>query len=85
MGLRGNFYSWRAGGGFHAAYITDSNTLGHITGAILTSLPLGKGGFSPYSVTPTCLLQSGDHLFHDEVCTLKNPNRTPYNSEGWHA
>ena len=33
-----------------AAYLDSSNTLGHLTGAILTSLPLGKGGWSPYEV-----------------------------------
>ena len=50
-----------------------TNTLGHLTGEILTSMPLGKGGLSPYDVVPTCLLQSGDHLFHDEVCdTFQN-------------
>ncbi len=49
------------------AYVDDSNTIGHITGYILTSLPLGRGGWSPYSVVPTCILQAGDHLFHDEV------------------
>ncbi|KAK9918501.1 hypothetical protein WJX75_004512 [Coccomyxa subellipsoidea] len=50
-----------------ATYVDDSNTIGHITGYILTSLPLGRGGWSPYSVEPTCILQAGDHLFHDEV------------------
>ncbi|EIE18330.1 hypothetical protein COCSUDRAFT_60297 [Coccomyxa subellipsoidea C-169] len=50
-----------------ATYVDDSNTIGHITGYILTSLPLGRGGWSPYSVVPTCILQAGDHLFHDEV------------------
>ena len=49
------------------SYLDNSNTLGHLTGEILTSLPLGKGGFSPYSVVPTCLFQSADHLYHDEV------------------
>lgn len=53
-----------------AAYVDDSNTIGHITGYILTSLPLGRGGWSPYSVVPTCILQAGDHLFHDEVNPL---------------
>ncbi|BDA51463.1 probable phosphatidylcholine-sterol acyltransferase at N-terminal half [Coccomyxa sp. Obi] len=50
-----------------STYVDDSNTIGHITGYILTSLPLGRGGWSPYSVVPTCILQAGDHLFHDEV------------------
>lgn len=53
-----------------AAYLDDSNTLGHLTGYILTSQPLTKGGMSPYDAVPTCLLQSADHLFHDEVCSL---------------
>ncbi len=44
-----------------------TNTLGHLTGEILTSLPLGKGGVSPYDAVPTCILQAGDDLFHDEV------------------
>ena len=54
---------------FHvlAAYLDGSNTLGHLTGYILTSQPLTKGGLSPYDVVPTCFLQSADHLFHDEV------------------
>lgn len=50
-----------------AAYLDDSNTLGHMTGYILTSAPLGRGGWNPYDIVPTCLLQAGDHLFHDEV------------------
>lgn len=50
-----------------AAYLDGSNTLGHLTGYILTSPPLTKGGLSPYDVVPTCFLQSADHLFHDEV------------------
>ena len=53
-----------------AAYLDDSNTLGHLTGYILTSQPLTKGGLSPYDVVPTCFLQSADHLFHDEVCNI---------------
>ena len=53
-----------------AAYLDDSNTLGHLTGYILTSQPLTKGGLSPYDVVPTCFLQSADHLFHDEVCQI---------------
>ncbi|CAL5229525.1 g12865 [Coccomyxa viridis] len=50
-----------------ASYLDDSNTLGHLTGYILTSQPLTKGGLSPYDIVPTCFLQSADHLFHDEV------------------
>lgn len=50
-----------------AAYVDSTNTLGHMTGEILTSMPLGKGGVSPYDMVPTCILQAGDHLFHDEV------------------
>ena len=49
------------------AYLDGSNTLGHLTGYILTSQPLTKGGLSPYDIVPTCFLQSADHLFHDEV------------------
>jgi hypothetical protein len=50
-----------------AGYLTETNTIGHLAGAILTSLPIGLGGFNPYSFVPSCLLQAGDHLYHDEV------------------
>ena len=65
------------------AYLDGSNTLGHLTGYILTSPPLTKGGLSPYDVVPTCFLQSADHLFHDEVrIALKPCTRTLLSEAG---
>jgi len=46
---------------------TKSNKLGHILGAALTSLPIGRGGVNPYNFIPTCIADAGNHLYHDEV------------------
>lgn len=46
---------------------TKSNKLGHILGATLTSLPIGQGGVNPYEFIPSCITNSANHMYHDEV------------------
>ena len=46
---------------------THTNKLGHILGAVLTSLPIGQGGVNPYNFVPSCITSAGSHLYHDEV------------------
>ena len=49
-----------------------AETGGACTGVLLTGDPIGHGGSNPYAVVPTCFLQSGQHLFHDEVNPSQN-------------
>ena len=46
---------------------THTNKLGHILGAVLTSLPIGQGGVNPYNFIPSCITSASSHLYHDEV------------------
>jgi hypothetical protein len=46
---------------------TQTNKLGHILGAVLTSLPIGQGGVNPYTFIPSCITSAGSHMYHDEV------------------
>lgn len=46
---------------------THTNKLGHILGAVLTSLPIGQGGVNPYNFIPSCITSADSHLYHDEV------------------
>lgn len=46
---------------------THSNKLGHVLGAALSSLPIGRGGANIFTFVPTCITESASHMYHDEV------------------